>query len=41
MEEAWEETQTAEAEEEEDNPLPLKDQLQPHNKSRNHREMSE
>ena len=37
MEETQEEILAAE--EEEDNPLPLKDQPQPHNKSRNHREM--
>jgi hypothetical protein len=40
VEEIREETQVA-VEEEEDNPLPLKDQLQPHNRSHNCREMSE
>jgi hypothetical protein len=38
VEEVREEIQAAE--EAEDNPLPLKDQPQPHNKSRNHKEMS-
>ena len=38
VEEVWEETQ--EVEEVEDNPLPLKDQPQPHNKFHNHKEMS-
>jgi hypothetical protein len=33
--------ETLAVEEEEDNPLPLKDQPQPHNKSRNHRETLE
>jgi hypothetical protein len=40
VEETRGETQAA-VEEEEDNPLPLKDQLQPHNKSRNRKETSE
>jgi hypothetical protein len=39
VEETREETLVAE--EEDDNPLPLKDQPQPHNKSHNRREMSE
>ena len=39
VEEVQEETQAVE--EVEDNLLPLKDQLQPHNKSHNHKETSE
>ena len=39
MEEVQEETQAAE--EVEDDPLPLMDQLQPHNKSHDHKEMLE
>ena len=37
VEEVWEEIQAVK--EEEDNPLPLKDQLRPRNKSHNHKEM--
>jgi hypothetical protein len=39
VEEVWEETQVVE--EAEDDPLPLKDQPQPHNKFHSHKRMSE